>query len=242
MKIFTKTLSLLAFTTLLSSSLVAQTTIIELDGGNSEFVPNDWDITNDPGFSSPEQIVIQNGEEGTLNISNTDLYSNINVEIHFSTGNISFYSDMSDGTEVINAQGLQSTIVNQNVSTFSFNNNDGFNITSINFSGFTQNVNITYLHITGTYEESGDPTANTSEYANQDIESILVKGGNQKIEVDANIDGSVEVFTLTGQKVLSGEIRKGKNDFVVSEKGILLVTVRNRNNTIINRSKLMVNF
>lgn len=244
MKIFTKTLNQLVFTTLLSTSLVAQTTIIELDGGNSEFDLDDWTITNDLEFSNAEEIVIPTGEEATLSIANIDLYSNINVEVHFTATNLSFNCEMSDGTETIPSPGMQSTISNQTISNFSFNNSEGFAISSINFSDFPASTTprIVYLHITGTFEESGDPTANTSEVTTQDINSVLVQGSKEKIEVDTNVDGSIEVFSLTGQKVLSGEVKKGKNNFEVMEKGVLLVTVRNRSNAIINRSKLVVNF
>lgn len=84
--IYTLALSLFAVTT-----LNAQTTIVELDGANGEFVVNDWTLTGPNAFASDANgIVIDDGESGALAINNTNLYSNISVEIEFVNTNISF--------------------------------------------------------------------------------------------------------------------------------------------------------
>lgn len=239
MKNFTFSLKVLLVGMFFTGAVTAQTTIVEMDGSNNEFDPNDWLITADLGFSNQTEIVIQSGESGTLSLSNTSYYSDIQVEVRFSQGGaipITFESVMTDGTTPVNGPGTITTDANTpKVGTYSFGNASGYAISSLTISNLSMNGTIVYLKISGTLESGG-----SSEIPEEVANGVFVYSGEQMVTVESNIDGKMELYTLSGKRILSENIQKGRNDINVNENGMYLVTITNRNNNVIKRSKVVV--
>jgi len=233
------TLSIAASLTLFigaTNLLNAQTIILEQEGAQNEFVPTDWTISGG-GFANPDQVNITNGGSGNLALSNTNAYTDISVEIHFSqTGTISFDLALLEGGSVAQSEtgNISDNTGAVNTAIVSFNNSTAINLNEIDISNVNMTVGITYLKITGTLD-------GTSSLITESQNHFQISALNKTIFIDSELEGSVEVYNLNGQKQFSSEISKGQTKLNQHQlEGIHIVVLRNTAGEILARKKVAI--
>lgn len=238
MKLFTLSIgTLLAIFIGMANSLNAQSIILEQDGAQNEFIPTDWSIQGG-GFANPDQVNITNGGSGTLILSNSNAYTDISVEVHFSqTGTVSYDLRLfAGGNEAASELGnISDNTGTVNTSIVSFNNTSPIYLNAIDFSNFNMTVGIIYIKITGTL----DPT---SSLLTENQNYFQIGASNKTIFIDSELDGSVEIYNLNGQKAFSSEITKGKTTLYQNNlEGLHFVVLRNKSGEVLRRQKVVLN-
>lgn len=227
----------LATALVVTFTLSAQTTIVEFDGSNNEFVPGDWTITNDPGFSTSSSIVIQSGESGTLSISNTTAYTNISVEIHFSqagTTPITFNSSVTDGSSTETNGSLIYTDANTpKVATYSFNNSTALGLNSFTVSDLSMNGTIVYFKMTGTPQQA-------SSIAEDVKKKFTMSNLAQGYRINTSFNGSVDFYSMTGQVVKTINFNAGTSTIQPNlVGGVYIAAIKNTDGKIEKSIKII---
>lgn len=213
----------------------SQTIILEQDGDQNEFVPADWTVQGG-GFPNADQINITSGGSGQLALSNTDGYTNITVEVHFSQPNTINYDLrlFAGGSEADAELGnISDNTGADNISIVNFNNASPIVLDAIDFSNANLTVGITYLKITGTLD-------GTSSLDADDLGKFTISVDNGVLIVDSDVEGMVKIFNLNGQEVKSADLYEGENSIVPDRsEGIHVVLIYNRSGKILARKKVL---
>ena len=221
----------------MSLASVAQTTIVEQDGSQNEFDPNDWTITNDMGFSTSSGISIGSGETGTLAISNVTPYTQISIEVWLSQGGTTAYTfdaSISDGSTTLdNSSTIYTNTNTPKVATYNYNNASPLAISSFVFENLhaSQSVTISYLRIYGT------PAGGASVEENQKLSNIST--AKNAIVVETTFNGKIEVYSITGQQVAQHSVQSGINYYNEShEQGIYFVKLTDADGKVLKTEKI----
>jgi hypothetical protein len=210
----------------------AQTTILERDGANNEFVVADWTLTS--SFANPNQVNITSGNDGTLAIANTSAYTDIQVEIHFSQSQtISFDLELKAPAINLTQIGVisdNSGAVNKAI--VSFSNSLGLPLNEMIISNPNMTVGIIYLKITGVLDGS-------SSVMNEDIDSFDVTVNQESLILNSETEGTLNIFNNVGQLQSTHTISKGQNTVMNSTKGLSFLVLTNSRNGLISRKKIM---
>ncbi len=213
----------------------AQTIILEQDGSQNEFVPADWNVQGG-GFPNTDQVNITSGGSGGLSITNTDGYTNIVVELHFSQPNTINYDLrlFEGGSEADSELGnISDNTGGDNVSIVSFNNASPIVLDAIDFSNANLTVGITYLKITGTLD-------GTSSAAQDQLNDFTISVQNDQLLIDSREAGKVKIFNINGQKVNSTELNEGETKISHDGfEGIHFVVLYNGAGEVIARKKVL---
>lgn len=222
-----------ALSTLFSlGAVTGQTTILEQDGANNEFVVADWTLTN--SFANPDKVNITSGNDGTLSISNTSAYTNIKVELHFSQPNsISFNIDISgpNGNEAMNSI-ISDATGTPNKAVVSFNNATGLVLDEMKISNPSMTMGIIYLKITGELD-------GTNAIAKEDFDLFMVKVNPESLLIHTETEGQLSIYNDAGQLTSSHQIFKGENTIANASKGISFLVFTNTNKEVLSRKKIM---
>ncbi|WP_417265658.1 hypothetical protein [Brumimicrobium sp.] len=224
-----------ALSTLFSlGAVTGQTTILEQDGANNEFVVEDW-TTNDPfSIVGTDKVNIQTNDEGILSISNTSAYTNIKVELHFSQPNsISFNMDISgpNGNEAMNSI-ISDATGTPNKAVVSFNNETGLVLDEMKISNPSMTMGIIYLKITGELD-------GTNAIATEDFDLFMVKVNPESLLIHTETEGQLSIYNDAGQLTSSHQISKGENTIANASKGISFLVFTNANKEVLSRKKIM---
>jgi hypothetical protein len=232
-------LSIAALLTLfigVANSLHAQTIILEQDGAQNEFVPGDWTISGG-GFANPDQVNITNGGSGNLAISNSNTYTDISVEIHFSQAvTISFDLALLEGGSVAQAENgnVSDATGAVNTAIVNFNNSTPINLNEIDFSNPNMTIGITYLKITGTLD-------GTSSLVTENQNHFQIGASNKTIFIKSELDGNIEIYDINGRKEFSSDITKGKTELNQNNlEGLHFVVLKNKAGEILRRQKVIL--
>jgi hypothetical protein len=215
-----------------------QTTILEQDGDQNEFIPSDWTVQGG-GFANTDQVNIMSGGSGRLDFSNSDSYTDITVEIHFSQQNtINYDLRIFSGTteEAAELGNISDNTGADNVSIVNFNNTSPIAIDAIDLSNANLTVGVTYVRITGTLD--GTSNVNTEQISSFQLSFE----DNKTIIVDSEVKGEVEVYNINGQFVNTNKIEKGATEINYNNlRGIHLMIFRDAFGNILERRKLNFN-
>lgn len=219
-----------------SNSATAQTIILEQEGSQNEFVIADWTISGG-GFATTSQVNITNGGSGNLALSNTNAYTDISVEIHFSqTATISFDLALLEGGSVAQSEtgNISDNTGAVNTAVVNFNNSTAINLNEIDISNTNMTVGIIYLKITGTLD-------GTSSLITENQNHFTIAASNKTILIDSEQEGNIEIYNLNGQKEFSSVISKGKTELNQSNlEGIHIVVLRNKAGEVLRRKKVVL--
>lgn len=230
-----------ALTTCIVGTSIAQTTIVERDGSQGEFDPNDWTITNDPQFSTSAYISIPSGETGTLAISNVTSYTQISLEIWLDQGGTvayTFNTSISDGTNTLSNTGgpVYTSTGSPKEATYNFNNSSPLAVSSFVFENLhaSNTVKISYLRLYGT------PAGGSSSV--QENETVAkVSTVQNMIAVEASFNGQVEVFNIAGQQLKKLQVQPGVNYYNESmEAGIYFVKLADSEGKVVKTEKIYI--
>lgn len=230
---FFKACFLLASIFISFNFIFAQTVILEQDGAANEFVVADWTI-DAPAFATTSKVNISSGKQGTLSLSNANSYKNITVELHFSQPNaISFDINLGDGASGnLSKTGVISDATSTpNKAVVNFNNTTGFQLKSLKISNPSMGVGIIYLKITGTGSSA------SIDEQNKILFKVAVLPNHFKVNVEK--ETQLFVYNASGQLLDSFQLHVGENILPNALKGILFLTLRDKNGAIISRKKVM---
>lgn len=234
--------SLLTALTVLFFNFTNASTIVEYDGANSEFVINDWTVDS-PGFATTTAISVISGTNAILAINNTNSYKNITVEIHYKKVNNSYSNAiMADFTLIDNNN--QTLVKTQNISdntsaslniiTTNFSNAQGFLLKQFKFYNPNKNANIVYLKITGDLVGGSSAAINK-----QATEQFNIYVGSDVFSFNAKQTGTLTIYGATGAEITSYPVQKGKNTIADNTKGFFILLLKDENNKIIGKRKMI---
>lgn len=215
-----------------------QTTILEQDGDQNELVPSEWTVQGG-GFANTDQVNITSGGSGRLDFSNSDSYTDITVEVHFSQQNtINYDLRIFSGTteEGVELANISDNTGADNVSIVNFNNTTPIVIDAIDLSNANLTIGVTYIRITGT--TSGTASLN-SEQVN--LFEMNFKDDNI-LAIDSEVKGEVDVYNISGQLVNTSEIEKGRTEINYNNlSGIHFIVFHDAFGNILERRKISFN-
>jgi|SRR5690554_813213 len=209
----------------------AQTVILEQDGANDEFVEADWELTS--SFGSPSQINITNGNDGTLTIANSAAYKNIKVEIHLSQANaISFDLEIEGPIASQSSSVTSDATGSPNKAIVSFNNTTAIALNKLRISNPTMTMGLIYLKITGVLD-------GTSSVMNEDLNTFDVTVNQESLILNAEAEGTLNIFNNVGQLQSTHTINKGENVILNSTKGLSFLVLTNSESNLVSRKKIL---
>lgn len=234
--------TLLLFLLLGLFSVANAETIVKFDGANNEFVTADWTVDS-PGFAITSAVQVMSGTSATLTISNTNSYKNITVEILYEKVNNSYSNSIMCDLKLVdnNSQTLTKTQLisdntsqTENVASYNFSNTSGFQLTQFVFSNPNKNAKIVYLKITG--DKVGGGSAGLSE---EQLQLFNVYVGSTFSVIHAKQAGNMTVYNAAGQEIASFAVHQGKNTLQRTFKGLSIFVLRNKENAIIGKMKMV---
>lgn len=211
----------------------AQTTILEQDGANDEFVVAEW-TTSDPfSLVGTDKVNIQTNDQGILSISNSLAYKNIKVELHFSQTNTISFDLKIEGASANQTSSVTSDATGSpNKAVVSFNNTTAIALNKMTISNTSMTMGLIYLKITGVLD-------GTSSVMNENLNTFDVTVNQESLILNSEAEGTLNIYNNVGQLQSTHTISQGENTVMNSSKGLSFLVFTNSDNGMVSRKKIL---
>lgn len=214
--------------------------ILEQNGANDDFDHTEWTIGGG-GFANVDRVNIQKDFPGTYNFPNQNgnQYSHLKMTMKFfqsTTHALDIEFVGTDGS-VLSISGISNATGSENILELSFNNANFIELKELIIATTSQEfVGITYLKIEGVPHEDN----NSSGLESESLISWNAIALQNNLKIDSPVDGTIEVYSISGKLISTHKISEGENNIIHNAKGITLLVLKNANKEALGSKKIVL--
>lgn len=214
--------------------------ILEQNGANDDFDHTEWTIGG-VGFANSDKVNIQKNHPGTYAFSNQNgnKFAQLKVTMKFSQSTTHALDVIVVPTSGANltVSGISDATGGENVLEINFANTDFIELDELIIATTSQEiVGITYLKIEGIpHADNG-----TVGLENEALLSWNVAVHSENITMDSPVDGTLEIYSISGQLISTHNVSEGENIIFHNAKGISLFILKNANKEALGSKKVVL--
>lgn len=214
--------------------------ILEQNGANDDFDHTEWTIGG-VGFANSDKVNIQKNHPGTYAFSNQNgnKFAQLKVTMKFfqSTAHALDIEFVGTDGSVLSISGISDATGSENILELSFNNANFIELKELIIATTSQNfVGVTYLKVEGIpHADNG-----TVGLENEALLSWNVAVHSENITMDSPVDGTLEIYSISGQLISTHNVSEGENIIFHNAKGISLFILKNANKEALGSKKVVL--
>lgn len=214
--------------------------ILEQNGANDDFDHTEWTIGGG-GFANSDRVNIQKNHPGTYAFSNQNgnKFAQLKVTMKFSQSTTHALDVTVVPTSGANltVSGISDATGGENVLEINFANTDFIELDELIIATTSQEfVGITYLKIEGVPHEDN----NSSGLESESLISWNAIALQNNLKIDSPVDGTIEVYSISGKLISTHKISEGENNIIHNAKGITLLVLKNANKEALGSKKIVL--